>query len=174
MKINQINEITNNNTYENAFSRKRYPLSSVRIMWMIFLALNSSTAQTYTNPVIAGDFPDPSVIRVGEDYYATATAGGWSPVFPILHSKDLVNWKTVGSVFPYKPAWAKGDFWAPEITQDKGKFYVFYTGRRDEGKGKKGTLCVAVAVSDKPDRDYVDKGRARLSGNGFARPVFYS
>jgi xylan 1,4-beta-xylosidase len=131
------------------------------LVWLfaLLVCVQISFSQTYTNPVIAGDFPDPSVIRVGaSDYYATATAGGWSPVFSILHSKDLVTWKTVGAVFPTKPAWAKGDFWAPEIAQDKGKFYVFYTARRDEGKGKKGTLCVAVAVSDKPDRDYVDKG----------------
>jgi beta-xylosidase len=140
-------------------------------LWLILFAL-TSFAQTYTNPVIAGDFPDPSVIRVGEDYYATATAGGWSPVFSILHSKDLVNWKAVGSVFQTKPAWAKGDFWAPEITQDKGKFYVFYTGRRDEGKGKKGTLCVAVAVSDKPDRDYVDKGTLICQEMGSLDPFF--
>ncbi len=124
---------------------------------LIFFAL-TTTAQTYTNPVIAGDFPDPSVIRVDDDFYATATSGNWSPYFPILHSKDLVNWKIVGSVFPEKPAWTKGDFWAPEIAADKGKFYVFYTARRDDGKGKKGTLCVAVAVADKPDGNYVDKG----------------
>ncbi len=67
-------------------------------LWLVFLALTVS-AQTYTNPVIAGDFPDPSVIRVGEDYYATATTGGWSPEFPILHSTDLINCKTVGAVF---------------------------------------------------------------------------
>ncbi len=126
-------------------------------LWLIFLALNSP-AQTYTNPVIAGDFPDPSVIRVGEDYYATATTGGWSPFFSIAHSKDLVNWKIIGSVFPKKPAWAKGDFWAPEIAEDKGKFYIFYTARHNDGKGKKGTLCVAVAVADKPDGVYADKG----------------
>ena len=126
-------------------------------LWIIFCCFNSY-AQTYTNPVIAGDFPDPSVIRVGEDFYATATTGGWSPFFPILHSKDLINWKIVGSVFPEKPTWTKGDFWAPEIAEDKGKFYVFYTARRDDGKGKKGTLCVAVAVSDKPDGTYIDKG----------------
>ncbi len=141
-------------------------------LWLILFALNSF-AQTYTNPVIAGDFPDPSVIRVGaDDYYATATAGGWSPVFSILHSKDLVNWKTVGAVFQTKPTWAKGDFWAPEITEDKGKFYVFYTGRRDEGKGKKGTLCVAVAVSDKPDGNYVDKGALVCQEMGSLDPFF--
>jgi len=126
-------------------------------LWLIFFCLNSF-AQTYTNPVIAGDFPDPSVIRVGEDYYAAATTGGWSPFFSIAHSRDLVNWRIIGSVFGKKPAWAKGDFWAPEIAEDKGKFYVFYTARRDEGKGKKGTLCVAVAVADKPDGVYTDKG----------------
>ena len=126
-------------------------------LWLIFLVLNSP-AQTYTNPVIAGDFPDPSVIRVREHYYAAATTGGWSPFFSIAHSKDLVNWRIVGAVFPQKPAWAKGDFWAPEIAEDKGKFYIFYTARRDEGKNKKGTLCVAVAVADKPDGVYADKG----------------
>ena len=124
---------------------------------LIFFCFNSS-AQTYTNPVIAGDFPDPSVIRVGEDYYATATTGGWSPFFTIAHSRDLVNWKVVGSVFPSKPIWAKGDFWAPEIAEDNGKFYVFYTARRNDGAGKKGTLCVAVAVANAPVGPYADKG----------------
>ncbi|HEX8267496.1 MAG TPA: family 43 glycosylhydrolase [Pyrinomonadaceae bacterium] len=126
-------------------------------LWLILFPFRFP-AQTYTNPVIAGDFPDPSVIRFGEDFYAAATTGGWSPFFTIAHSKDLVNWKIVGSVFPTKPAWAKGDFWAPEIAEDKGKFYVFYTARRDEGKDKKGTLCVAVAVADKPVGPYSDKG----------------
>ncbi len=126
-------------------------------LWFIFLTFQTS-AQTYTNPVISGDFPDPSVIRVGEDFYATATTGGWSPHFPILHSKDLVNWKIVGAVFDKTPSWAKGDFWAPEIVEDKGRFFVYYTARRDDGKGKKGTLCVAVAVADKPTGPYTDKG----------------
>lgn len=118
----------------------------------------SFQAQTYKNPVIPGDFPDPSIIRVGGDYYATATTGGWSPHFPLLHSRDLVNWKIVGAVLAVKPKWAKGDFWAPEIVEDKGRFFVYYTARRDEGKNKKGTLCVAVAVAAKPEGPYTDKG----------------
>lgn len=125
--------------------------------WLIVLGC-PLPAQTYSNPVIVGDFPDPSVIRVGENYYATATSGGWAPIFPIAHSRDLVNWKIVSSVFPNKPKWARGDFWAPEIAEDNGKFYIFYTARRDEGKGQKGTLCVAVAVADKPDGNYEDRG----------------
>ena len=115
-------------------------------------------AQTYSNPVIPGDFPDPSVIRVGEDYYATATTGGWAPHFPLLHSRDLVNWNIVGSVLTEKPSWAKGDFWAPEIIADKGRYFVYYTARRDDGKGKKGTLCVAVAFAKVPLGPYTDNG----------------
>lgn len=64
----------------------------------------------YTNPVQAGDYPDPSVIRVGRDYYATATSSEWGPEFPILHSRDLVNWNIVGSVFPKRPAWSVGNY----------------------------------------------------------------
>ncbi len=127
-------------------------------LWLIVLCSFQIQAQTYKNPVIPGDFPDPSVIRVGEDYYATATTGGWSPEFPILHSTDLINWKTIGAVFYEKPAWAKGDFWAPEIIEDRGRYFVYYTARRDDGKNKKGTLCVAVAVADKPAGPYTDKG----------------
>ena len=142
-------------------------------LWLIFFAFSSNiSAQTYTNPVIPGDYPDPSVIRVGDDFYATATTGGWSPEFPILHSTDLVNWKIIGAVFNEKPAWAKGDFWAPEITQDKGRFFVYYTARRDEGKDKKGTLCVAVAVAAKPDGVWRDKGTLVCQKMGSIDPDF--
>ncbi|MEZ5426891.1 MAG: family 43 glycosylhydrolase [Pyrinomonadaceae bacterium] len=126
-------------------------------LWTILLVLQT-VGQTYINPVIPGDFPDPSVIRVGKDYYATATTGGWAPHYPIMHSRDLVNWKIIGAVFYSKPDWIKSDFWAPEIVQDKGRFFVYYTARRDEGKDKKGTLCVAVATAPKPEGPYIDKG----------------
>src|SRR5690349_18020280 len=75
----------------------------------------SAAELTYSNPVIAGDYPDPSVIRVGNEYWATATASEWAPLFPILRSTDLVNWKMVGSVFQERPGWSAGNYWAPEI-----------------------------------------------------------
>lgn len=120
----------------------------------------TATAQesTYTNPVIAGDFPDPSVIRTGKDYWATATTGDWAPHFSILHSTDLVNWRAVGAVFQTPPGWAKGDFWAPEITEDRGRYFVYYTARRNDGPKKVGTLCVAVATAPAPAGPYTDRG----------------
>lgn len=109
---------------------------------------------TYHNPVRAGDYPDPSVIRVGDEYWATATSSEWAPHFPILHSRDLVNWELRGYVFSAAPAWAKGNFWAPEIAQDKGRFFVYYTARQTEGN----RLAVAVASAERPDGPYTDHG----------------
>ena len=54
-------------------------------------AIAAAQSATYTNPVVAGDHPDPSVIRVGKEYWATATTSQWAPVFPLLRSTDLVN-----------------------------------------------------------------------------------
>src|SRR5579862_6594648 len=73
----------------------------------------------YENPVIPGDHPDPSIIRVGKDYWATSTSSEWGPQFPLLHSTDLVNWEQKGVVFDHRPEWAVGNFWAPEISQYK-------------------------------------------------------
>jgi len=108
---------------------------------------------TYANPVEAGDFPDPSVIRVGRDYWASATTSEWGPEFPILHSRDLVNWEVVGAVFQRRPDWAVGSFWAPEISQDRGRFFVYYVARK-----KGGPLCAAVASASRPQGPYRDHG----------------
>jgi xylan 1,4-beta-xylosidase len=119
-------------------------------------ALMSATAQqraTYTNPVAAGDFPDPSVIRVGADYWAAATSSEWAPEFPILHSRDLVNWEIVGAVFERRPSWSIGSYWAPEISQYRGRFYIYYAARK-----KSGSLCVAVATARVPQGPYTDHG----------------
>lgn len=49
----------------------------------------------YRNPVIYADYSDPDVVRVGEDFYMTASSFNSSPGLPILHSKDLVNWQII-------------------------------------------------------------------------------
>ncbi|HVG31269.1 MAG TPA: family 43 glycosylhydrolase [Pyrinomonadaceae bacterium] len=108
---------------------------------------------SYTNPVMAGDFPDPSVVRVGRDYWAAATSSEWGPQYPILHSRDLVNWEIVGPVFRRPPAWSAGNYWAPEISQDRGRFFVYYAARK-----KNGPLCVAVATARRPQGPYADHG----------------
>jgi len=122
----------------------------------LFLFAVSAGAQgrtSYTNPAMAGDFPDPSVIRVGADYWAAATSSEWAPEFPLLHSRDLVNWEVVGSVFRHRPQWSVGSYWAPEISQDRGRFFIYYAARK-----KDGPLCVAVATAARPQGPYTDHG----------------
>lgn len=136
------------------------------------LALASATFAAsppaqYQNPVRAGDFPDPSVIRVGNDYWATATSSEWAPHFPILHSRDLVNWEVKGHVFEQMPAWTKANFWAPEIAEDKGKFYIYYVARSVEGN----RLAVAVATADRPEGPWTDHGPMVSQDAGSIDPV---
>src|SRR5882672_7999004 len=120
----------------------------------------------YQNPVDAGDYPDPSIIRVGKDYWATATSSEWGPQFPLLHSTDLVNWELAGSVFPHRPEWAVANFWAPEISEHRGRYFVYYVGRK-----KGGPLAIAVATSDQPAGPYVDHGPLVSQPAGSIDPV---
>src|SRR5919205_1054500 len=95
--------------------------------------LQDRRGDTFENPVLPGDYPDPSVIRVGNDYWATATTSQWAPIFPLLHSTDLVNWRLVSSVFQSPPPWSAGSYWASEIAEADGRFFVYYTARRKDG-----------------------------------------
>lgn len=132
----------------------------MRRLYTLLIGLASITAamsqqQTYfTNPVIHGDMADPSVIRVGETYYATGTSSEWAPYYPVYTSTDLVNWKQTGHVFDEKPAWTKSSFWAPEWYQHKGKTYIYYTARKQSDN----ISCIGVAVADSPTGKFTDHG----------------
>jgi beta-xylosidase len=88
---------------------------------------------TYTNPIIDADYSDPDVIRVGDDFYLTASSFNSVPGLPILHSRDLVNWKIVGHAlqslppqdFFARPQHGNG-VWAPAIRFHNNEFYIFY------------------------------------------------
>ncbi|MFN2532814.1 MAG: family 43 glycosylhydrolase [Pyrinomonadaceae bacterium] len=121
---------------------------------------------TYDNPVLAGDYPDPSIIRVGTNYWAVGTSSEWAPEFPILFSNDLVNWNVVGSVFQKRPEWSTGNYWAPEISYYRGRYFVYYVGHKNGG-----SLCVAVATSTKPAGPYRDHGPLVCQDAGSIDPV---
>lgn len=112
-----------------------------------------AAAQSFSNPVIPGDFPDPSVVRADGAYWATATSGDYAPAFPVFRSTDLVHWRQVGSVFPKPPSWARGSFWAPGITFSGGVWSVYYSAARRDGPP-----CVAVAQASSPYGPWHDRG----------------
>jgi beta-xylosidase len=120
----------------------------------------------YRNPVLAGDYPDPSIVRVGDEFWAVATSSDWGPQFPLLHSTDLVNWTVGEPVFPHRPGWAVGKFWAPEIVEHKGRFFVYYVAEK-----KDGPLSVAVASADKVQGPYLDHGPIVSQPDGSIDPV---
>lgn len=88
----------------------------------------------YKNPVLYADYSDPDVCRVGEDYYMTASSFNCVPGLPILHSKDLVNWRIVGHAINRMPDCAiygegvnhGGNVWAPSIRYHNGEYYIYY------------------------------------------------
>lgn len=87
----------------------------------------------YQNPIIRGFNPDPSICRVGEDYYLVTSSFEYFPGLPIYHSTDLVNWKQIGNClqrseeFPLHHVKDSGGIWAPTIRYHEGVFYVTAT-----------------------------------------------
>ena len=90
---------------------------------------------TFTNPLFYEEFSDPDLIRVGDEFYLTGTTMHAMPGLPILHSKDLVNWKLLGYVFDkldLGPAFRLEDgeiygqgIWAPSFRYHNGVFHIF-------------------------------------------------
>ena len=88
---------------------------------------------TYKNPIIFADYSDPDVIRVGDDFYMTASSFNAVPGLPILHSKDLVNWQVINYALRRlepdevysRPQHGNG-IWAPAIRYHNGEYYIYY------------------------------------------------
>lgn len=113
-----------------------------------------SVVGLYHNPVISGDFPDPTIIRVGNMYYAAATSNDFGPCYPLYESADLINWKPIGSVFNEPPEWSCNNFWAPELYYNNGTFYVYYTAKRKSDH----VSCIGVAATKDIHKGFTDKG----------------
>jgi xylan 1,4-beta-xylosidase len=114
----------------------------------------------YKNPIITGTHPDPSILRVGEDYYMVNSSFIFFPCIPISHSKDLINWHIVGHAIA-KPEYAHLDeleggrgYWAPDISYYEGRFYITATYRLNDN----GTVYrkQMITSSDKPEGPYCE------------------
>jgi beta-xylosidase len=77
----------------------------------------------FINPILAGDFPDPTIVRDGTDYYLTTSSFDYAPGLTVMHSKDLVNWEPIS----YALDFYIGSVWAPDICKYNGKFYIYFT-----------------------------------------------
>ena len=120
----------------------------------------------YKNPVLYGDYSDPDAIRVGSDYYMVSSSFSNSPAIPVLHSKDLINWKVINYVCPqipeeryFEPTHGCG-VWAPSLRYHNNLYYCYFP-MPDEG----------IYVSTTPDitGKWSDPVKI-LSGAGYIDP----
>ena len=100
--------------------------------------LKTPYPEMYHNPVRRGFFPDPSIVRVKDDYYMVNSSFIFFPCIPVSHSKDLVHWKIIGHAIT-NPEWSQlgrleggRGFWAPDISYDNGMFYITATYRHND------------------------------------------
>ncbi|MCR6630471.1 MAG: family 43 glycosylhydrolase [Magnetospirillum sp.] len=106
----------------------------------------------FRNPILTGYYPDPSICRVGEDYYLINSSFAHFPGIPIFHSHDLVNWRQIGHVVDrpdqlnYDGLGITRGIFAPAISYHKGTFYVACTmvgaggNFSDDGHQSRGTV----------------------------------
>lgn len=91
------------------------------------------TTEQFQNPILSGFYPDPSICRVGEDYYMATSSFIYYPGIPIFHSKDLIHWEQIGHAIhrrdqlDYKSCEASLGLWAPTIRYHEGLFYIVNT-----------------------------------------------
>ena len=78
----------------------------------------------FQNPLFAGDFADPSILRVGDDFYFTHTSYRYSPGLQVWHSRDLVNWLPISNGLPILHG--EGEVWAPDLAEVDGRIYIYY------------------------------------------------
>ena len=100
---------------------------------------NSQNNRYFTNPILTGFYPDPSICRVGNDYYLVNSSFAYYPGLPLFHSKDLVSWKQIGHAMNRPEqldligAGVSRGLFAPAISYYKGIFYITCTLVDKEG-----------------------------------------
>ncbi|WP_346320914.1 glycoside hydrolase family 43 protein [Chitinophaga sp. YIM B06452] len=135
-----------------------------------------ATGRTYQNPLPI-EFGDPYVLKVkGGKYYMYGTGGGAKNGFAAYSSADLVNWESIGQVYyagnsngwsDSTAAW-NGAYWAPEVYEYKGKFYMFYSAQWKDNPNKElENFRIGVAVADNPAGPFTDLSNKPVFDPGY-------
>jgi len=145
---------------------------------------------TYTNPILAGFYPDPSICRVGSDYYLVNSSFSFFPGLPLFHSQDLVHWEQIGNALD-RPEQIdlsgiriSGGIYAPTLRYHKGLFYIVCTVVDGIGNfvitasSPEGPWSIPVSLPHvqgmDPDLFFDADGKAYVSSCAPANPVLYN
>ena len=156
----------------------------------LILAAPISAQQTgYANPVIPGFYPDPSICRVGEDFYLVNSSFEFFPGVPIFHSRDLVHWNQIGycltrdKQLPLQRVQASGGIYAPTIRYHNGVFFMVTTNVNHGGNFFVTATDPAGEWSDPvyldqggidPSLFFDDDGKVYLASNGGPDGIYQS
>ena len=106
-----------------------------KTIWMLLFILgfsivnNQLTAEesgNYHNPILGGDYPDPTILRDGNDYYMTHSSFEYLPGLLVWHSTDLINWKRISHALNKY----LGPIWAPDLIKYEDKYYIYFPAGR--------------------------------------------
>ena len=135
----------------------------------------ATATATYSNPLNV-QFGDPYVLYTGGTYYMYGTGGGAEKGFAAYSSTDLVNWKPEGQVYFHdnENGWSDpnaswgGAYWAPEVYEVKGKFYLFYSAQwKVNPWAEVENFRIGVAVADKPTGPFIDLANKPVFDPGY-------
>ncbi|MEU8153220.1 glycoside hydrolase family 43 protein [Micromonospora sp. NPDC048986] len=138
---------------------------------------NVATAtRSIRNPVLAGFHPDPSILRVGDDYYLATSTFEWYPGVLVHHSRDLVNWRSLGGIITdrrlldLRGCGDSNGVWAPDLTYHDGQFHLVYSDVASFASGYWDPQNFLVTAEDitGPWSDPV-----KLHGRGFDASLFH-
>jgi len=118
--------------------------------------------RTYTNPVHGGYLGDPFVLKHNGEYYAYGT-GPDVPSVPVLHSRDLVSWRSLGEALTLRNEGFEA-LWAPEVAYYNGTFYMYYSAGGREGEGHR----LRVATAPHPAGPFEDGSMVLTPEESFA------
>jgi GH43 family beta-xylosidase len=121
------------------------------------------SGRTYTNPVHDGYLGDPFVLKHNGEYYAYGTVPLGDVSVPVLHSRDLVDWRHLGTALALRGD-AFETLWAPEVAYDNGTFYMYYSAGGEEGQGHQ----LRVATASHPAGPFEDSGTVLTPEDPFA------
>ncbi len=137
----------------------------------------------FTNPIISGFHPDPSICRAGQDYFLVTSSFEYFPGVPLFHSRDLVHWRQIGhcltrpSQLPLAHVRPSGGIFAPTIRYHDGVFYMvttnitsggnFFVHTRDPFGAWSEPIWLDQSGID-PSLAFDDDGRVYLTSNWFA------
>jgi len=163
------------------------PQDNAEFLWMQYEGSNPAEdavplgKNEFRNPILPGFAPDPSIVRVGSDYYVVNSSFGWLPGLPIFHSRDLVNWRQIGNAitstedFKLTSVGINRGIFAPTIRWHKGLFYIIttciecgnnfiITAKDPKGPWSKPIWLETVTGID-PELFFDDDGRVWITNN---------